>query len=292
MRAVRCPARPVLRAAARRRCCGGRASADPECEGGLRRPKRIILVRHGESLGNVDESAYGRVPDWRIPLTAGGVEQAREAGRRVRAIVGDEPLYVYVSPYERCMQTLRSMSDGPLGDNRVSGRVREEPRLIEQQFGNFQVEREISAAKDSRRDFGRFFYRFPDGESGFDVYNRVTSFIGTLWRDWRQEHFRMNDVNVVLVTHGLTIRLFLMRWFQYSVADFEETVNPPNCGVCVMNLRTGSCGAQWYELSPGSRELLNLPAPVASSGPGHATMHGAPHTLRSCLSVPPQSMVL
>ncbi len=28
----------------------------------------------------------------------------------------------------------------------------------------------------------RFYYRFPEGEAGLDVYNRVTSFIGTLFR--------------------------------------------------------------------------------------------------------------
>ena len=36
--------------------------------------------------------------------------------------------------------------------------------------------------KEQRALFGRFYYRFPDGESGLDVYSRVSSFIGTLFR--------------------------------------------------------------------------------------------------------------
>ena len=36
--------------------------------GKLRLPKRIILVRHGESLGNVDEQYYENTPDWKIPV--------------------------------------------------------------------------------------------------------------------------------------------------------------------------------------------------------------------------------
>lgn len=36
--------------------------------------------------------------------------------------------------------------------------------------------------KEARSKFGRFYYRFPDGESGLDVYCRVSSFIGTLFR--------------------------------------------------------------------------------------------------------------
>ena len=32
-------------------------------------PKRIILLRHGESLGNIDDTAYATIPDWKIPMT-------------------------------------------------------------------------------------------------------------------------------------------------------------------------------------------------------------------------------
>ena len=45
------------------------------------RPKRLFLVRHGESLGNVDPTAYARIPDNQIPLTEEGKSQAEEAGR-------------------------------------------------------------------------------------------------------------------------------------------------------------------------------------------------------------------
>ena len=40
------------------------------------RPRRIILLRHGQSMGNVDESAYVNTADWRIPLTEIGRKQA------------------------------------------------------------------------------------------------------------------------------------------------------------------------------------------------------------------------
>ena len=55
--------------------------------------------------------------------------------------------------------------------------IREEPRIAEQQFGNFQDVAEVCAAKEERGRFGRFWYRFPNGESGLDVFNRTTSFI-------------------------------------------------------------------------------------------------------------------
>ena len=44
------------------------------------RPRRIILIRHGESLGNIDEVAYTTTPDWKIPLTRRGRAQAADVG--------------------------------------------------------------------------------------------------------------------------------------------------------------------------------------------------------------------
>ena len=41
---------------------------------------RIFLVRHGESLGNLDERAYSQFGDHNVPLTQWGHRQAAEAG--------------------------------------------------------------------------------------------------------------------------------------------------------------------------------------------------------------------
>ena len=46
--------------------------------------------------------------------------------------------------------------------NEIIG-VREEPRLTEQQFGNFQNVANVRAAKEERGDYGRFYYRFSQG---------------------------------------------------------------------------------------------------------------------------------
>jgi broad specificity phosphatase PhoE len=34
---------------------------------------------------------------------------------------------------------------------------------------------------------------------------------------------------MIVVSHGLTIRLFLMRWFHWTVEQFEKLRNPKNC---------------------------------------------------------------
>ena len=41
--------------------------------------------------------------------------------------------------------------------------------------------------------------------------------------------------NALIVTHGLMLRLFLMRWFPWSVEEFEILRNPRNGQVVVMD---------------------------------------------------------
>lgn len=149
-------------------------------------PKRIILMRHGESQGNLDGAAYTTTPDYRIPLTDHGLSQARLAGTRLRDVVSNSAsssagggcpnswrVYFYVSPYERTRSTLREVGRS-FSKRRVIG-VREECRIREQDFGNFQVEERMKIIKQNRERFGRFFYRFPEGESAADVFDRVSS---------------------------------------------------------------------------------------------------------------------
>lgn len=47
-------------------------------------PKRLILIRHGQSEGNIDHSVYASVPDSRLHLTDLGWRQARAAGKYMR----------------------------------------------------------------------------------------------------------------------------------------------------------------------------------------------------------------
>ncbi|KAK6150240.1 hypothetical protein DH2020_017765 [Rehmannia glutinosa] len=138
-------------------------------------PKRIILVRHGESMGNIDEEAYGIYPDHKIPLSPQGIEQAKQAGILIRELLDHNckwEMYVYVSPYERTRSTLREMGRA-FPKPKVIG-VREECRVREQDFGNFQDAQKMKQLKEIRNKFGRFFFRFPEGESGADVYDRVS----------------------------------------------------------------------------------------------------------------------
>jgi len=199
------------------------------------RPNRIILVRHGESAGNVDAKCYGTTPDSRMPLTDLGIQQAEAAGERIRRLIGNESVRFFFSPYTRTLQTLKAILSSNFRGRKVP--VTSEPRLREQDFGNFQDPSHMEEVYVERKKFGRFYYRFPNGEAGTDVYDRVAEFWSTLYRfmdqpsRWRGEQ---PVENFVVVTHGLLIRIFCMCYFRWTVKEFEQVWNPSNCEAWVL----------------------------------------------------------
>lgn len=188
------------------------------------RPKRIVLIRHGESQGNADPGIYERVPDHALDLTERGREQSDKAGQELRALFGTEHVTAFVSPYRRTRETFRMLGLDP-----ATTRVKEEPRLREQDWGNLQQLADMDGQRAARDAYGHFYYRFAHGESGADVYDRVGAFLETMHRDFARHALRFGpDRNVLLVTHGLTMRLFCMRWFHWTVEQFECLSNPGN----------------------------------------------------------------
>lgn len=211
------------------------------------KPKSIFLIRHGESAGNVDKSVYKTVPDWQVPLTERGIQQALEAGKELYNLFDVENYYrnspisgssacrklfqLYSSPWYRSRQTADNIK---IGMGFIHEEVKEDPRIREQEWGNFQETHLQEKIKSERRRYGSFFYRMPHGESGADVFDRVTTFIDTLHRDFEKETF---PTNLVICTHGLTIKVFLMRWFHWKVEDFEKYDTPDNCAIFQMDLQ-------------------------------------------------------
>src|SRR5262245_1504096 len=168
------------------------------------RSERIILIRHGESEGNADNSLYQTTQDFALKLSARGVEQAKQAGKRIGEIIRDGSLYVYLSPYHRTRETYSHISE-TIGRNVV--KIVEDPRLREQDWGHLRHPDENKGISEERDNFSTFYYRIPDGESGADVFDRISNFMDTLHRDFHKSNFPQN---VLIVTHGLTMRLFLM----------------------------------------------------------------------------------
>lgn len=241
----------------------------------------IILVRHAQSEGNKNRDIHQTIPDHRVKLTPEGFRQAQDAGRRLRDLLNpDDKLHFFTSPYRRTRETtegilesLTSDTPSPSPFSRNTIKVYEEPRLREQDFGNFQpCSTEMERMWMERADYGHFFYRIPNGESAADAYDRVSGFNESLWRLFGEDDF----ANVcVLVTHGLMARVFLMKWYHWSVEYFEDlrninhceflilTHNPENGKYTLQNkLRTWSDLRKERERESASKGQVPVPTPA------------------------------
>ncbi|KAK4739188.1 hypothetical protein R3W88_002885 [Solanum pinnatisectum] len=187
-------------------------------------PKRIILVRHGECSANADINVYGTIPNHKIELTEKGIEQAKQTGIRIKKLISENDnnwkVFFYVSPAERTRRTLREIG-GSFPKRRVMG-VKEESRLRELNFGNYHDPASIGKIKEERVTYGRFYYRVPGGETGAEVYDRISSYIECLRRDIEMKKFLCEETNIIIVTHGLSSRMFLMKWFDWTIEQFED----------------------------------------------------------------------
>jgi broad specificity phosphatase PhoE len=228
-----------------------------------RMPNHLFLIRHGQSEGNNDPYIYQNTPDSDIGLTQKGKQQALEAGVKLRKIIGNKTIQFITSPYLRAVQTCHGVADA-FSPSQYT--IWTEPRLREQEWGTWGTENLAELYpiwKERRRQQGAFYYRFPQGESGADVfvfrhsslsvlffnffsfvfvhfvilshfhppisicrYDRVTTFFETLSRSFREKTCKQN---FVLISHGLTLRLIMMRYFHWSVEKFHSLANLENC---------------------------------------------------------------
>ncbi|KAL3786304.1 hypothetical protein HJC23_006584 [Cyclotella cryptica] len=214
-------------------------------------PNKLIMIRHGQSEGNVDEILYSTKPDNAMRLTKLGWDTAKMAGKALRDQLAEgETVHFVVSPYVRTVETFHGIVSAwcdPVEFADVENRNRrlkawysrlmemglswhEDPRIREQDFGNYQDPETIRKCKNERHKFGSFYYRFPHGESASDVFDRVSTFLDSLWRSFETQKAQ----NYVLVTHGISIRVFLARYFRYSIDQFNMLANPKNCEMVIL----------------------------------------------------------
>jgi broad specificity phosphatase PhoE len=186
------------------------------------KPNRIFLVRHGQSIGNVDKKKYNKIPDYAITLTELGDEQTEEAGRKLKAIIGDEPVHVECSPYYRTRRSWKNAAKA--FDPKQIHSYREDIRLREHEFTAQLIEANKEEWEDEADKFGVMYFRFPTGESCADTFTRAVS--------WRQDFFsRYTHVapkNLIVMGHGMTNRLILMDLLGLTVEEFELLKNPRN----------------------------------------------------------------
>jgi len=187
----------------------------------------IKLIRHGQSSSNVGDVNPAVTGDYSVGLTPLGSEQARRAGELLGPDFLTQAL-VYCSPYYRTRETLAGVMEGARVEA-ANVRIFEDPRLreVDPGYTDWQSQQAV------RETHGWFYYRFQGGESPADCYDRTSGFLESLMRQAERKGTRQ----ALVVTHGLTIRCFVMRFLHLSVEQFDVMANPANCDIISLGLK-------------------------------------------------------
>lgn len=144
---------------------------------------------------------------------------------------------LYHSPYRRTRATADCILESCKS---IITDVKENFLLAEQTFGIFdgleddvQKERfpaEFAYFQHAQKYNGKFWARYPLGESPSDVAVRLKVFFQQLKED---EENGIKDA--VIVCHGTVLRVFTMAWFNHTPEWYAEEKSPGNCAIRIID---------------------------------------------------------
>jgi broad specificity phosphatase PhoE len=184
--------------------------------------RQLMLVRHGESQGNVAATLAHQagahiiqVParDADVELSDTGREQSMALGRLLADFPDESRAVVWSSPYIRARQTaeLAVTTGGWRTPVLTDERLRDRELGILDMLTSLGVEARFPEEAQRRRWLGKFYYRPPGGESWADVVLRLRSLLTDLDR-------RHPGGSVMLVCHDAVILLI-----RYILEDLTES---------------------------------------------------------------------
>jgi len=158
---------------------------------------RLIFVRHGETVENVNDIAQGHSPG---KLTEKGKRQAQQVGELLKKILIDR---IYVSNLKRAKDTAKYIQK-----YHSNARVVYDSNLRERSMGIYDGTSHLITNHPVRKS-GLTYDNFkpPKGESLHDVDRRAKSFLQEL-------HKRPKNETILVVSHDGLINLILKHIFR------------------------------------------------------------------------------
>ena len=198
----------------------------------------LLLVRHGESEGNVAATLAQQagahvidVParDADVGLSVTGRDQALALGKLLAGYPDARRTAVWSSPYLRARQTaeLAVQTGGWQTAILVDERLRDRELGILDMLTTAGVEARLPEEAGRRRWLGKFYYRPPGGESWADVVLRLRSLLADLDN-------RHPGEGVLLVCHDaviLLIRYILEGLSEQQLLDIAATSTILNASI-------------------------------------------------------------
>jgi len=242
-------------------------------------PVSLTLVRHGESVGNLADSAARErqaprldldIRDADVELSENGQQQAQSLGRWFAELEArDRATLVITSPYRRAEDTARLVVGDTGVEVVVDERLRERDLGVLDGLTRWGIEAEYAAESERWHKLGKFYYQPPSGESWADVVLRVRS----LLQDVRSGY---GDSRLWLVTHQAVIMSFRyvlegLRERELLDIDREHTIG--NCSLTRYLRNDGHLELDSFadtEIVESSRADVTHEPPVAAAKSGEA----------------------
>lgn len=217
---------------------------------------RVLIVRHGQSEGNVDHRQYIEKGDSKVSLTDLGWQQAIAAGNFLEKYYEQDGTahwpYVFLSAYQRTKETLSGIVHGMRQSGlQGSPTIHLDPRLVERFSGATQLLHSANSPIDWRiaNAFGKVaegLYRKDDfvtrnmfGDSSKDIYMAVQSFMdGTMRRVDAS-----GEDDMLIVAHGIVYREFVR-----AMGDLPMTAKLPTPGNCDILEATKNWGDEGWRV--------------------------------------------
>jgi broad specificity phosphatase PhoE len=212
-------------------------------------PRRLVLVRHAESLGNVaDREAHERrsgrleldVRDADVELSDVGRRQAEAIGRYLASDRVEQPDVVLCSPYRRALSTAELALDGLARDGEHPRRQQDE-RLRERDLGVFDgltgagVREQFPEESDRRSKQGKFYYRPAGGESWCDVVLRVRSLLRDVNACYAGQDVWMFSHRAVI----MSLRVAIEGLDEVTALRIDDEQPMANCSITTFEARDG-----------------------------------------------------
>ncbi|WP_375195700.1 histidine phosphatase family protein [Sphingobium sp.] len=204
-------------------------------------PRQLIIVRHGQSAGNVardaaDQAAIDRIPlderDADVPLSDLGRRQATALGHWFASEKeGSRPEILLSSPYRRACQTAELFRAS--GGGRPDEPICFDERLREKEFGILDgltvtgIHRLEPQQAEFRRVLGKFYHRAPGGESWCDVILRLRSVMDTIALHYAGRRVMIFTHQVVV----LCLRYIIEGMTEADILAIDRAGDVANCAI-------------------------------------------------------------
>ena len=171
--------------------------------------RTIVLVRHGETHGNIGGRLQGQFD---APLTDKGVRQAQALSRR---LANTDFNAVYASDLQRAVHTAQSILN-----NRSNIEIQLRSELRELHYGAYENTSWSVLQNEDPTFFKRFIEwetrpnaKYPGGESATDLWQRVGNFANELLTN------HSGEATILIIAHGGSLQALLAQFLALRITD-------------------------------------------------------------------------